>query len=213
MTSGYPKFESVEDKWGSPDRKGEQSGEPERRIESVLKSMVLGRRRVILGVIRLLPMIEYEFIPEPRIPNGMVSAAQTDRRTLEQFARAHTRSDQLVVLGFLNGDSSHQLYKFPNNGIANVMQLFDVGNRIGGMDPELDSLNEQISKIESGIELLPFFADPAGIKLKIPLPLDRKMRELIDQTIIHPSAEPMLDDDGFVSGTIATTGCLQFWWS
>lgn len=152
---------------------------------------------------------------EPRIRDGYVGRLE-DRSQIESLAFEHSSSDQFFICGFLPGEAGHLLYSLPKLGLRELFQLFEVGNRLGGMEPDVEpdveSALEQLEKIDQHSELVPFFADPGGIKIRIRLPLADETKELIDDTITHFAAEPMVDDDGYVGSTVAKTGIIHFWW-
>lgn len=155
---------------------------------------------------------KFEIKAEPRIPDGKIYEYEIEIGELEQVAFENTDINLLAVCGFLKGDTRHYLYQFPNRGFENIIQLFGVGNRIGANDPDTDLLINQLNVINSKAPLVPYFADSSVFKLKVALPINDQLHQLIDKTLVHFAAEPMIDDDGYVGATIAQTGRLHFWW-
>lgn len=158
-------------------------------------------------------MANLEFEPDSLVKDGYSAKFEWESRLdVEKYAFENTSIEQIVLLGQLPDHMQPLVYRFPNPGLEKVFEIFNVGYRIGSNDPEISQLLDQLALISQHSTLIPYLASNAAIKLRIKLPLGLETAELIDRTITHFAAEPMIDEDGTISDTISVSGRMHFWW-
>ncbi|HRE79706.1 MAG TPA: hypothetical protein PLN52_01600 [Opitutaceae bacterium] len=111
------------------------------------------------------------------------------------------------VCGSLGGEG-YRLYLIPATGIRRVIEGFEVGSHA---DCDANSVFEEIAFADSTNLLIPYFADPAGLKAKFSKPITQELIAVLEETLM--SAEPMIDEDeGSIEPYIRKNEGIYLWW-
>jgi hypothetical protein len=146
-------------------------------------------------------------------PKGWYATADSQSDAYPLIERALALQGEALAKGYycicgLMEDGGYRLYLAPAIGVKSILEPFQIGAHGGDA---IESVFAQISDADIMNPLIPYFADPAGLKAKFSKPITNQLIELLEETVLD--AEIMMDDeDGTIGEFVRTNKEIQLWW-
>ncbi len=150
------------------------------------------------------------FMPHPEREGWLVSQAEGESIELEQQALdindQHKAEGYFAICGWFPGDDHHRLYLVPDHDPVQIARDFEVG----AQGDEQEEAIEQIMLVQKQNPIVPFFADPAGLKFKFRKPITEEFVSFLEATLSAGVDEQMLNEDGEFN--VRETEFVHLWW-
>lgn len=118
------------------------------------------------------------------------------------------------VCGRLQGDSQHFLYRVEIGDPIEIIKAFQVGTHAAesyGEDAH-PAVLEQMTQVHARNPIVPFFADPAGLKCTFEKPLSQDFAKFLDSVITEGVEAYADEDEGYIAPVVMREGLLRLWW-
>jgi hypothetical protein len=140
-----------------------------------------------------------------------------DPCALEEIAKDFNRKrgpHTYHVCGLLTGDSQHWLYRVETGDPIEIVRTFEVGTHaeISYGESALPKVLQQMMLVHARNPIVPFFADPAGLKCTFEQPLSAEFADFLE-SVINEGVEAYADEEeGYVGPAVLREGILRLWW-
>lgn len=152
----------------------------------------------------------YSFVPSPEKAGWFICETEADQAELENIAERLNDQQKakgyLAVCGWLPDGENHKLYLVPDRDPVSVARDFAVGTH----GDEHHEVIDELLLVQKENPIVPFFADPAGIKFKFRKPITDEFVRFLEATLSAGMDDQMFNDDGELN--VQETGFVHLWW-
>ena len=104
------------------------------------------------------------------------------------------------------------MYRIESDDPLEIIKAFDVGSHAidsYGIDA-LPKVLEEMAQAHASNPIVPFFADPAGLKCTFERPLTDEFVDFLESNVTEGCEA--YADEGYLGPTVLREKCLRLWW-